>query len=262
MVFLAKKWLGTGLLPLPLLLIVALLGAVFFFFKAKRTGLTLMTLAAMSVCLLSTRPVANALIRPLESTYPPYLVTPDSQAIQDIIVLGAAQVANTNLPLLSQLGNAGLARISEGIYLALAFPEARLIVSGYAGGEGRSSAELYSAVAQQFGIAPERIMALPKPKDTAEEAVAIAPLINNRRALLVTSASHMPRSMSLFNAQGAHPIAAPVGHLAKESNATLPLYTYLPSSHYLARSETAWHEYLGLLWQQLKPSAERPVPSS
>lgn len=269
MMFLAKKWLGSLLLPLPLLLILSLIGLSLFLRRHSRIGAGLVLFAIVSLTLLSTRPIANALIQPLESQYPPYLVEAqlnNDAKVQDIIVLGAAQVADLNLPLLSQLGNAGLARISEGIHLALAYPEARLIVSGYAGGgvagkEPRTSAELYSAVAQSFGIEASRIIELPLPKDTAEEAAAIAPLIKNRHAVLVTSASHMPRSMGLFISQGVTPTAAPVGHLAKESQARLPLYTYLPSAHYLARSETAWHEYLGLLWQALSPNTERPAPS-
>ena len=267
-VFLAKKWLTSLLLPLPLLLIISLIGLGLVLKHHKRSGVSLLLLAMMSLSLLSTRPVANALIRPLEAQYTPYLVdnsansTSVQDSIQDIVVLGAAQVADVSLPLLSQLGNAALARISEGVHLALVYPEARLIVSGYGGGENRSSAELYSAVAQSLGIDASRIIELPLPQDTAQEAAAIAPLISGRHALLVTSASHMPRAMALFHAQGAHAIAAPVGHLAKKSRAKLPLYSYLPSAHYLARSETAWHEYLGLAWQNLNPSAERPAPST
>lgn len=250
--FLLKKWLGSLLLPLPLLLMISVIGLVLLLKQHKRSGGGLVLFALFSLCLLSTRPVANALIRPLESQYPPYLVDAAIEhSVHDIIVLGAAQVADPRLPLLSQLGNAALERISEGVHLALAYPDARLIVSGYAGGEGRSSAELYSAVAQRFGIDKSRIIELPEPKDTSEEAAAIAPLIKGRQALLVTSASHMPRAMRLFIEQGAEPMAAPVGHLAKESRAKLPFYTYLPNARYLERSETAWHEYLGLLKEAL-----------
>ena len=264
-VFLAKKWLGSLLLPLPLLLIVAFLGLWLLQKQYKRSGTGLVLLSLLSLMLLSTQPVANALIAPLEAQYPAYLPDlqqPDQAPIQDIVVLGAAQVADTALPLLSQLGQAGLVRISEGVRLAHAYPNARLIVSGYGGGEGRSSAELYAAVAQALGIAEARILPLPLPKDTAEEAMVIAPLVHGRQALLVTSASHMPRAMALFHARGAAPTAAPVGHHAKESRAGLPLYSYLPKARYLERSEIAWHEYLGLAWQKVTYSAERPAPST
>lgn len=264
--FLAKKWLGSLLLPLPLLLFLAFLGLIVCFRHHKGAGSTLIALSLLCLCLLSTRPVANALISPLESRYPAYLahhsLLHPTTLPQDIIVLGAAQVADTSLPLLSQLSNAGLIRITEGVQLAHANPNARLIVSGYAGGEGRTSAELYAEVARTLGINKARIVMLPTPKDTAEEAMAIAPLINGRQALLVTSASHTPRAMALFHRQGATPIAAPVGHLAKESQAKLPLYSYLPKARYLMRSETAWHEYLGLLKEAISPSAERPAPST
>lgn len=259
--FMVKKWLGSLLLPLPLLLILASWGLWRLLTQQKRSGCALLVFSLVSLCLLSTRPVANALISPLEAQYPPFLAPlasehPAATAVQDIVVLGAAQVADPALPLLSQLGQAGLIRITEGIALAHAYPEARLIVSGYAGGEGRSSAELYAEVARLLGIEAQRIVQFPLPQDTAEEAIAIAPLLIERYAVLVTSASHMPRAMALFNHQGASPIAAPVGHHAKESRAKLPLYSYLPSARYLERSEIAWHEYLGFAWQKLNNSAE------
>lgn len=246
--FLAKKWLGGMLMPLPLLLMLALIGLFLLARQHKRSGTSCLLLSLCALMLLSTRPVANALITPLESRYPPHEV--GTAPVQDIIVLGAAQVADPRLPLLSQLGNAALARISEGVRLAHAYPDARLIVTGYAGGEGRTSAELYAEVAVALGIGPRRLLLLPEPKDTAEEAAAVAPLIAGRRALLVSSASHLPRAMALFAAEGAHPLAAPVDHQAKESAAALPLYTYLPRARYLERSERAWHEYLGLLWRR------------
>ena len=254
--FLAKKWLGSLLLPLPLLLLLAGIGCLLLVAQKRRSGAGLLGLALLSLLLLSTRPVANALIRPLETQYPPYQVkehelTSAELEVKHIIVLGAAQVADPRLPLLSQLGHAGLSRISEGVRLAHAYPEARLIVSGYAGGEGRSSAELYSLVAQELGIDATRLALVPEPKDTAEEAAAIAPMIDSEPTLLVTSASHMPRSIALFQAQGAQPIAAPVGHHAKETAGSLPLYSYLPKAHYLERSEIAWHEYLGSAWHWL-----------
>ncbi|WP_298722501.1 ElyC/SanA/YdcF family protein [uncultured Oceanisphaera sp.] len=256
--FLAKKWLGSLLLPLPLLLILGFFGLIMLARQHRRSGSALILLSLTALLLLSTRPVANRLIAPLESQFPPHVIDIDSP-VQDIIVLGAAQVADLSLPLLSQLGNAGLIRITEGVRLAHVYPEARMIVSGYAGGEGRSSAELYGAVAQALGIASNRLLMLPEPKDTAEEAAAITPLIAGRRALLVTSASHMPRAMTLFESEGAQPRAAPVGHHAKESNAALPLYTYLPRGRYLERSEIAWHEYLGLGWQALRAAgSSRP----
>lgn len=258
--FIIKKWLAALLLPLPLALIISLIGLGLILKQHTRRGLKLILLAMICLSLLSTRPVANALIRPLEADYAPHLVANSlisPTAIKDIVVLGAAQVNDERLPLLSQLGNAGLVRITEAVHLAQAYPEARLIVSGYGGGEGRSSAELYSLVAQSFGIDSSRILELPLPQNTAQEAAIIAPLIKDRRALLVTSASHMPRAMGLFYAQGARPFAAPVGHLAKESRAKLPLYAYLPSAHYLARSETAWREHLSIAWMVISKKTEQ-----
>jgi len=59
----------------------------------------------------------------------------------------------------------------------------------------------------------------------------------------------MPRAMALCQRFGVRAIAAPTGNLTGnlEADAWLPL----PSGTALRKSETAWHEYLGLLALEL-----------
>jgi uncharacterized SAM-binding protein YcdF (DUF218 family) len=46
-------------------------------------------------------------------------------------------------------------------------------------------------------------------KDTNDQARLIQPIVGDDLFLLVTSATHMPRSIALFKSLGMHPIAAP-----------------------------------------------------
>ena len=76
-------------------------------------------------------------------------------------------------------------------------------------------------------------------------------IISGKKAALVTSATHMPRAMALFNQYQQFPMAAPAMYLAKENVNDLPLYVYIPSAYQLYKSQIALHEYLGLLQQWL-----------
>ena len=50
----------------------------------------------------------------------------------------------------------------------------------------------------ESGIPKEDIIIHNTPKDTKEEAIKIKELLGDERFILITSASHMPRSMAIF----------------------------------------------------------------
>jgi uncharacterized SAM-binding protein YcdF (DUF218 family) len=90
----------------------------------------------------------------------------------------------------------------------------------------------------------------PRPRDTRQEAELLAPLLRGQRVALVTSASHMPRALALFRAQGLDPIPAPTGHLAKEPQG-FDVLDLIPDADGLAKTRFAWHEVLGRMWAGL-----------
>ncbi|NIA11024.1 MAG: hypothetical protein GWP10_15165 [Nitrospiraceae bacterium] len=87
-------------------------------------------------------------------------------------------------------------------------------------------------------------------KDTKDEAHLIKDIVGNDGFILVTSASHMPRSMALFEKHGMRPIPAPTEYLVKESRKIDPSI-FFPSAEGLRKTERAFHEYLGLGWTWL-----------
>jgi hypothetical protein len=78
---------------------------------------------------------------------------------------------------------------------------------------------------------------------SAIDVVTTAP---NRYASFSREAAHTPRAMALSRREGLHAIAAPTGNLVTPSE---PGAIKVPglSGAALIRSETAIHEYLGLL---------------
>ncbi len=252
--FALKKLIGTWLMPLPLLLTFITIAAILYFLtRFKRTGLGLAAVSFTLLVLLSTNPVATRLAASLESQYTSY----QQQPVQYIHVLGNGHTTVDSLPITSQLLPTSLIRASEGIRIYRLNPGAKLIFSGYAGGDENSNARMNARFAMAMGVPEQDIILLEQPKDTIEEALALRQLIDSKMLepkslALVTSATHMPRAMQIFRQAGFTPVPAPTGHIGKQNSGRMPIHDYLPQAKYLAVSERVCHEWLGLAWLALR----------
>ena len=71
MLFTLKKVIGGMLLPLPLMLLIIGAGlALLWFSRFQKTGKIFISIGWLALLLLSLQPVADRLLRPIESTYP------------------------------------------------------------------------------------------------------------------------------------------------------------------------------------------------
>ncbi len=259
MLFALKKYLGGFLMPLPFMLLLILAGLLLLWFSRwQKTGKTLITVSWLGLVLLSLQPVADALLltteKPYEKRYE--LITPaevQQQELRYIVVLGGGFTYNPEWSPSANLISNSLPRVTEGVRLALRYPQATLIFTGGPGANSISSAEAAAQVAQSLGIPAERTLPLLLPKDTEEEAAEVKKVVGDAPFLLVTSANHMTRAKAFFDARGLHPIPAPANPLA----VTTPLHSWdhtIPSAYYLSHSERVWYEGLGRLWQSVKAS--------
>ncbi|MBW2619063.1 MAG: YdcF family protein [Deltaproteobacteria bacterium] len=85
-------------------------------------------------------------------------------------------------------------------------------------------------------------------RDTFENARQTAELLTGGPFVLVTSASHMARSLAVFHRLGLDPIPAPTDYLIADP---APVFWYLPSLKALEIAHIVLHEYLGLVWYKL-----------
>lgn len=248
MLFTLKKFVGGLLMPLPLVLILMGLALILLWFtRWQKSGKTLFALSWLILLLISLQPVADRLLLPLEKQYATYQ---GNDPVDYIVVLGGGYTFNPNWPPSANLFANSLPRVTEGIRLYRAHPNAKMVFTGGAGPNSQSSARTAAQVAESLGVPAENIIALEQPKDTVEETAAVAGLVGDKPFLLVTSASHLPRAMKFFAAKGLHPIPAPANQLA----ITTPLHSWersIPAAVYLGHSERAWYETLGLIWQKL-----------
>ncbi|MGL5661012.1 MAG: envelope biogenesis factor ElyC [Aeromonas sp.] len=250
--FMLKKWLGQLLMPLPFSLSMLLIAVLLLWFtRFQKTSKLLATLALLIVTLMGMRPVSYQLARGLEQTFPPFEVSlhPDIKAI---VVLGNGHVSDPAVPERAWQNNIAQARTLEGVRLAQAYPNAELIFSGYASGDPLSNADVNARMAMSLGIPRTRITLFEHNKDTHDEAVSISRYLQGKHTALVSSATHLPRAMALYQHQGLNAVPAPTDYTAKQSQLTLPLYTYLPKGRYLMYSEAAIHEWIGIGWARLR----------
>lgn len=249
MLFALKKFIGGLLLPLPLLLLAIALGLILLWFtRWQRSGKAIISLAWLALLLLSLQPVADRLLLPVEDHYPTLNTTTTAQYI---VVLGGGYTYNPRWAPSSNLISNSLPRVTEGVRQLRRHPGAKIIFTGgKAQGNDVSSAQVAATVAESLGVPAADIILVDTPKDTREEAQAVAKIVGDRSLLLVTSANHLPRAMRFFIAQGLHPIAAPANQLAI-STALNPWERAIPSPYYLGHSERAWYETLGSWWQSL-----------
>jgi uncharacterized SAM-binding protein YcdF (DUF218 family) len=251
-VFLFKKIVGPLLFPVPLCLIILLLGLIFHWFtRRQRTGKIIVSLGVGLLLLLSYSAFSDMLLRPLEYRYTPVKNFEELQDVKWVVVLAGGHVSDKLVPITSQLEESSVVRVVESIRLQKMLPNSKLLLSGGGVFDPVPSAKLMADLALALGVESQDIVLETGSRDTKDEARLIGEMVGDDRFALVTSASHMPRSMAMFRKLGMNPIPAPTDHWVKERQALSPSIFY-PSANGLRKAERAFYEYLGLMWAKLR----------
>jgi uncharacterized SAM-binding protein YcdF (DUF218 family) len=261
--FALKKLLSAAMQPCSLLLAVMILGLVLLFFsKRQRTAKALLTVGLALLTFLSLGPVARALVRPLERTYPP-LLAEATQAVSTmpdgsptprwVVVLGGGHCEGRSLAPIHQLSEASLVRLAEGIRLQRLLPESKLVLSGGSDRMRASEAELMAAAGASLGAPPDHMVLEAQSWDTIDEVRALRAMLGEDRFVLVTSATHLPRAVAMFKKAGMNPIAAPTDYLISDEGSDM--FGLFPRAEAGWMIERALHEYLGLFWARLRGQA-------
>jgi len=250
--FLLKKIVAPLFFPVTLILVIFLLGLFLLSLtRRQKTGKIVVLIGIIFLCVLSFDVFPDMLLRPLEYQYPPLLSLENIQNVKWIVVLGGGHTSDPKLPITSQISKNSLVRLVEGIRIYNGLPKSKLILSGGSPFEKISNAQVLAEVAIAIGVKKEDLILEDISKDTEDEARLIQEIVGQERFILITSASHMPRSIALFKRVGMHPIPAPTDHLVKEFQKISPGMFY-PSGAGISKAERAFYEYLGLAWAKLR----------
>ena len=250
--FLLKKIVSPLLYPLPLCIEILLLGLIVLWFTRKqKTGKVVVSLGVALLATLSYDAASDALLRPLEYQYD----SPGNGAeISDakwVVVLGGGHISDSRVPITSQISGTSLIRLVEGIRLHKMLPGSKLILSGGGGFDPVPNAKIMADVAMAIGVDRRDLILESVSEDTKDEARLIQKIVGSDRFVLVTSASHMPRSVALFKKRGMKLLPAPTGHQVKERQGRSPAMVF-PRADNLRKAEMAFHEYIGSIWVKIR----------
>jgi len=214
--------------------------------KRRRTGRALVLAGLGLLYLLSLDPVANMLLRPLESAAPPLQKLPAGVAAVVVPGGGSVDLGPVGAP---SVPNAETwTRLIKGVELARKL-QVPLVLTG---GNGEpfattlNDADVMAAAALGLSFPREQLIVENRSRNTLENAQAVRGIVKGERIVLATSAYYMKRAVGMFRKRGFTVIAAPTYPLVQVRKTNL--FTLIPAAGNLARSNVAWAEWLGLAW--------------
>ena len=258
MSFVLKKLVSRLFFPLPFSLGLAALGLILLWFtRRQKAGKVLVTLGVLLMFASSTGLISGRLIAPLEARYAPYgaqgqYPIPEGE-IRYVVVLAGGAPAHPGYPITRQIDGNSMARLVEGVRVYRRCPNSTLVLSGGRGADPAANPGTLTNVlfVKLLGVDESRVSVRNTSQDTEDEARNLAELIGQEPMVLVTSASHMPRAMALFEQAGMRPIPAPSDYRTGLDYVFVVESIY-PNADALYNSERAVYEYIGTLWLRLK----------
>ncbi|MBW2053193.1 MAG: YdcF family protein [Deltaproteobacteria bacterium] len=251
--FWVKKIVSKFLFPIPLCLEILLFGLILLFFTSKKKlGKAVICLGVILLAAFSFSPLADMLLAPLEYKYPKIENLKAYSGVRWIVVLGGGHKNDLRTPVTSRLVRPTLVRVVEAVRIHCLLPHTKLILSEGALPGQVSGAEIMADLALALGIDKASIVLEPDSRDTKDQARRIKKMIGKDRFFLVTSASHMPRSMALFEKRDMRPIPAPTDHLFKKDPAGRGFKDYFPNAEGIFKTKVALYEYMGLIWARIR----------
>lgn len=242
--FLLKKFITFFVEPFGIVFTLFVVGLILLYIKKEFQSKIILSLSLFFLFLFSYPPFALLLVQNLEMQYPKYDYKQD---VQYIHVLGSGHNTDETQPLSSHIGDAGTKRVLEGVIIHKEIANSKIIFTGYKGKTNTTNAVMNSKLALALGVDKDDMIIFGDPKDTKEEAIVTKTIVGDKPFVLVTSATHMPRSMMLFKEEGLNPIAAPTAYYKSEFRG----YLRAPAPKYFYISTVAVHEYVGIVWMKI-----------
>lgn len=248
MSFWLSKIVGALVAPGNLLLLLLLAGTILLAAGRRRVGFGLVATATAALLVVAVTPLGPWLLHGLETRFPRPSALPDR--LDGIIVLGGAVV-----PVASQeYGLPQLNRHAERMTvlpgLMARYPHARVVFTGGSGdplNQDVREAPVADALWRDMGLDTSRILFERESRNTWENAVhskALAQPADGEVWLLVSSASHMPRSVGIFRQLGWPVVPYPVSWEVSARRLSRPSFSLVRNLDDLS---AAVNEFVGLV---------------
>jgi len=245
--------------PLGLACVVLMVAIVW-----ARTRRVAVVVALLLLWLGSSRYVAYALVRSLESRYPAVAGAPAADAI--VVLGGGTRSGDAPRPMV-EINEAG-DRLLYGAKLYQDGAAGVVLVTGGSiewlqpEGIDPEAADM-AGLMRLLGVPPEALRLETDSRNTYENALYSRKMLDAaglNTVLLVTSAMHMPRAVPLFEAQGLQVTPAPTDFLVSDAEwahlwhggPSATLINLLPNVEYLTYTTRCLKEYIGIAVYRLR----------
>jgi uncharacterized SAM-binding protein YcdF (DUF218 family) len=242
----------TGISAVFVITVLFSIGVLLLLLK-KQEKLTryLLAIPLILLWLLRFKFFSTYLIWGLESQYQPIIDFRGYKDVEYIVVLSAWNNDYPGFPYTSNLGYRSALRVLEAHRIYLHLDHSKIIISGR-----EHDTQLLAEKMVALGVPAGKIVA-DHSRNTWESAMNLKTLLSKHRFILVTSATHMPRSMDCFIWKGLSPIPAPADFLlGYHGKYRFPvgrsLDYYLPNTDSFMESNAAFYEYFGLIWYHIR----------
>jgi uncharacterized SAM-binding protein YcdF (DUF218 family) len=256
-----SKFLPQFVYPVGLATVFVILALIFQ--KRKKWQNAVIIAALVVLFIAGNRWIAFSLTRSLEWQHLPPAEIPQAEVI--VVLGGGTESPQPPRPIV-ELNSAG----DRVLYAAHLYKDGKaphlLLSGGYINwlytAESTPAGQMAS-VLELVGIPDDAIWLEPESLNTYENAVNCAAILTEKgidRIILVTTATHMPRSVALFEAQGLEVIPAPTDFKVTEEgwqalwqpNLSAQLTQLLPNITNLNLTTTALKEYIGMFVYRLR----------
>jgi uncharacterized SAM-binding protein YcdF (DUF218 family) len=210
-------------------------------------------------------PVGNAIILPLEQRFAAVPAPGSDEKIAGIIILGGFEDGLVSAAHGALAVNESAERLTQGLRLALKYPEARIVFTSGVGGlwpGGVDATRPLAAFFNDVGVTTSRLVLEGKARNTQENADFIARMLGSDtggRWVLVTSAYHMPRAVGIFRKTGFDVIPYPVDYRTRGPEDLGRLFESIPAG--LQRTDLAVKEWVGLIAYRLMGRIDSVFPA-
>jgi uncharacterized SAM-binding protein YcdF (DUF218 family) len=248
--FLLKKFVTPFLLP-PGIFILALIisGALLIFWNRRKIGAYNLAIGIL-FWIFCTSPFSNLLMRGLESEFH----IPKNVNGDVLLLLGGGII--DKVPDFSGYGiptDRMIGRIVTAVRLQKKMDIPIIVSGGKSNLSNSSEALIVKRFLIDLGVKEDQIKIDEKSRDTIENAKHIREIClrnDYKNPILITSASHMKRSVLSFKKVGIDVMPYPANFKSADIN-DYGWLNYLPRASSLGRTSAAFREYLGILFYRL-----------
>jgi uncharacterized SAM-binding protein YcdF (DUF218 family) len=250
MFFVISKLIELFLLPSNLIALLGLIGILIMIVGWKRLGRGCIVVSVLLLAVCGWSPLGSAALMALEDRFPQPVI---DRPVTGVILLGGAVDTHISSDRGTLAMNEAGERLTTTVDLSRRYPDARIFLSGgsghlHAGDSQMTESEVARKLLVSMGVASERIEMEERSRNTCENGTESAASVRPKSGelwLLVTSASHMPRSVGCFRTAGFDVTPYPVDYRTRGiADLKGPADTIAVG---LTAADLAAHEWIGLL---------------